>query len=386
VNKSEPLGIRLLLVEDDPDDAILTKALLKEAGLPAVVKHATTPEAALEELKKGESPEIVIVDYLLGEKTGTELAQELRAQGYQGPILLLTGQTERELIDEALNAGLSDYLVKGKIDAHSLERSIRYAIERDRVEKEKDIALAALRESEERYRQLASDLEKRVEERTAELESMSYSLAHDMRQYVRGISVNAGMLADELRGNLPTEQIESLERLESNAQHMHQMVEAILGHLRYGRAAVQKLDLDISAMASEVVDLLAKEGVASFGSSEITIESGMKAKGDPTLVRTLLQALLHNAWLYARKDGVLQVDVGFDTPRAAFFVSDHGSGFDPKYAERIFRPFERLHGDELPGTGIGLANARRIMQRHGGDLTVETSNSGTTFWFDLPTA
>jgi signal transduction histidine kinase len=123
---------------------------------------------------------------------------------------------------------------------------------------------------------------------------------------------------------------------------------------------------------------------------EVEIADGLRASGDPTLVRNLLQNLLENAWKFTRGRDPGRIEVGPGEPRddgaREFLVRDNGAGFAPEYADKLFRPFQRLHSEaQFSGHGIGLASVKRIVDRHGGDIRAEgREGGGATFWFALP--
>lgn len=146
--------------------------------------------------------------------------------------------------------------------------------------------------------------------------------------------------------------------------------------------------IDISQLASD----LARDLQAGDPSREVELEvaDGLSAFGDPALVRSLLQNLLDNAWKFTRRRTGARIEVGAGAPRQdggrEFFVRDNGAGFPAEYADKLFRPFQRLHSqDSFAGHGVGLASAKRIIDRHGGDMRAEgREGEGATFWFTLP--
>ena len=222
-------------------------------------------------------------------------------------------------------------------------------------------------------------LERQMLDRADQLESLSYSMAHDMRQYLRGIANNATLLARDLEGTISAEQGTAINRLAENAKRMHAMVEGILDHLRVRRAPLNSKPVDLSKLGEEVA-----ESVQPSGSQPVVhfiVQPGMWVKGDADLLQTVITNLFENAHKYATG----HVRFGFDPVRQAYYVKDEGPGFDPEYADKIFKPFFRLHGQEKPGTGIGLPNALGIVERHGGKMWAESEGDGkgATFFFTL---
>jgi signal transduction histidine kinase len=166
---------------------------------------------------------------------------------------------------------------------------------------------------------------------------------------------------------------------------MNELIDGLMMVTRVSREAVRPRRVDFSAAAAEIVGDMRRAEPARH--VEVTIEPGMHAHGDLTLLRTLLQNLIGNAWKYTRKVGEARIWVTRDAQAPnGFCVSDNGVGFDPRYAQRLFTPFQRLHSaSEYEGTGVGLATARRIVERHGGSIRAESlPDAGASFHFTLP--
>ncbi len=258
---------------------------------------------------------------------------------------------------------------------------------------ERKQAEAALRESEARLRKLSEELDQRVRERTAELEdanreleAFSYSVSHDLRAPLRSIDGFSAALTRYYSGKLDAQGEDYLNRVRASAQHMGQLIEDILGLSRATRAEMHRQSVDLSALAGEVLAGLRE--AQPDRRVETVITAAMVAEGDPHLLRIVLDNLLGNAWKYTGRWPVARIEFGERTQAGEhiFFVRDNGAGFDPAYAEKLFKPFQRLHTeDEFPGTGIGLALVQRIVRRHGGRVWAEGAvNKGATVYFTLP--
>jgi signal transduction histidine kinase len=227
------------------------------------------------------------------------------------------------------------------------------------------------------------ELERRVTERTAELEAanremegFTYSISHDLRAPLRAIVSSSRMLEEDFGPQLTPEANALLERQRSAALKMATLIEDLLNFSRIGRQEIRKRAIDLSALAADVVE--------EYGEGcSVEVQPGMEFQGDPALIRLVLQNLIENACKYSPGGGRVRVGTVQTDEGLAYFVADQGIGFDMQYAERIFRPFERLHRDgEFEGTGIGLANVRRIVERHGGKVWAEsTPGQGSTFYF-----
>jgi signal transduction histidine kinase len=235
------------------------------------------------------------------------------------------------------------------------------------------------------------ELEKLVAERTRdlvavnrELESFSHAVSHDLRAPLRAISGFGEALATEHAAGLDPEGRLLLDRIRAAAQRMEQLVEALLRLARVARMELRDDDVDLSALAREVAAELRDPG----GAVEVVIQDGVRVRGDPSLLRDVLQNLLENALKFTRNTPAGRVELAaVDGPGGRIcLVRDNGAGFDLAYASRLFTPFQRLHPpEEFEGTGLGLATVQRIVHRHGGRIWAEGAPGlGATFFFTLP--
>lgn len=259
-------------------------------------------------------------------------------------------------------------------------------IETLRLRAEKQTAEAALRE-------VMGDLERRVGERTAELEQVnreleafSYSISHDLRAPLRAIDGFAEALDEECGELLNPACKDYLARIRGAAQRMGDLIDDMIDLARISHTEITTAAVDLSALAAEVGAELAEAEPSR--SVHLTVAPGLVAQGDPVLLRGLLQNLFENAWKYTAHVSPPQVEFGqtrLPWGEPAFFVRDNGAGFDMAFADRLFRPFSRLHrAEEYPGTGIGLATVARIASRHGGRVWAEGAKGrGATFYFVL---
>jgi len=240
---------------------------------------------------------------------------------------------------------------------------------------------------------LYQSLEKRVEERTRELEhanheleTFSYSVSHDLQAPLRHIMSYSELLTREHPEALDDESRVWLDRIQASAAHMTDLIQSLLRLSRYTRLEMRLTLVDLSRIAQEEVALLREESPAR--PAEIRIEEGLEARGDESLLRILVHNLLANAWKFTSKRETAQIEFGA-TPQAdgapVYFVRDNGTGFNMQYADKLFGPFQRLHAaKDFSGTGIGLATVKRIVQRHNGNVWAEAEvGKGATFYFTL---
>ncbi len=236
------------------------------------------------------------------------------------------------------------------------------------------------------------ELENRVQVRTAdlqaknaELEGFTYSISHDMRAPLRALVSNSRILLEDEGLHVSSEGRQRLDRLVTVSMHMAQLVDDLLQYARLGTMSLHRETIDLSALARHTAEqVLAERPTCTL---VIDIEPGLAATGDSRLVGMLLFNLLDNACKYARPTAKPRATLGcklVDAERV-FFVTDNGIGFEMAFVGKLFNAFERLHGSEYPGTGIGLANVKRIVERHGGRVWAEGEPGvGATFCFTLP--
>lgn len=243
------------------------------------------------------------------------------------------------------------------------------------------------RERENEIRRLNTDLEQRtlsLQLLNQELESFSYSLAHDLRTPLRSINAYSEMLVSGEVGELQGEAGKMLRTIQRNSRRMTQLMDDFLAFFRVARKDVKQEQI---AMAAVVREAIATVQVDHKRSINFRVGKLPAAKGDPAMVLQIFVNLLSNAVKFTAQREQAEVEIGALPQRrpTVYYVKDNGVGFNMKYYSRLFGVFERLHRrEEFDGTGIGLAIVQKIVQRHGGTVWAEsTLEQGATFYFTL---
>lgn len=225
----------------------------------------------------------------------------------------------------------------------------------------------------------------RLEEVNGDLESFSYSVAHDLRAPARRIEGFAEMLTDDHPQGMTDEAVRIAERIKAAARRMSELIDGLISLARTGRSELTIGVVDLAARARAIVAALRDSSPGRVVTVEIA--EPLEARGDARLLGAVLDNLLGNAWKFTGKEPNARIEVGVDRTKTpwVYFVRDNGSGFNPAQAHRLFGVFQRLHTEEaFPGTGIGLATVERIIRRHGGRVWAEGAvGQGATFFFTV---
>lgn len=347
---------------------------------------------AVEQINQGvmitdASGRIVYVNPHFCESTGYRREEILG----RNPRVLSSGETApevyRHLWDTLLNGETwrGELLNRRKDESLYWESNVISPVRNDAGEITHFVAvkedISARKEVEDEVQQLAAELA----EKNRELESFGYTVSHDLRAPLRAIDGFVSLALENAGAEMGQEAREYLKRAKAGAGRMGRLIEDMLELARLSRREMRRDTVSLSRMATDIAAELRQ--AEPQRQVEFAIEDGLMDSADPVLLRNVLQNLLGNAWKFTRKTPHARIAFGRRTGDGAprYFVKDNGAGFDMKFADRLFVPFQRLHSQaEFDGTGVGLASVARILQRHGGDIAAQAApGSGATFDFSL---
>ena len=371
------------MIEDEARDAALVEHTLKEEGFSFALKRVETQADFLRELERFH-PEVILSDHGLPSFDGFSALSLAQQKAPDTPFIFVTGSLGEEMTAQALKSGAADFVLKHHLGTlgPAVHRALRQAEHRRQR-----------RHAEEETRRLNQELEHRVAERTAELEAankeleaFSYSVSHDLRAPLRHIEGFVEILLSTKAASLDGEANGFLRTIAESSRQMGRLIDDLLAFSRTARAELRKSRLPLAEMVESLIRDLRKE--TESRQVEWVIGDLPQIEADPALLRQVLLNLLNNALKYTRTRKLARIEFGTlpSETEHILFVRDNGVGFDMRYVHRLFGVFQRLHrAADFEGTGVGLANVRRIISRHGGRTWAEGQvNGGATFYFTLP--
>jgi signal transduction histidine kinase len=376
--------VRVLLIDDDRDDYLLTRDLFAEIrGRRYQLDWVADYKAGLETLCRGEH-DVYLLDFRLGEKTGLELLEAARAEGrHPGPVILLTGQSEWEVDLAAMKSGAADFLEKGRLDATLLERSVRYALQQRRHEIELERKVRERTEALARANNALQEADRRKDEFLA-------TLAHELRNPLAPIRNALEIM--RVAGNR-TDAIESARTIVE--RQVGQMVRLINDLLDVSRITRGKLALTNERVAvAEVVETALETSRPLLDEAQLRFVKALPpqpiyVQGDRFRLAQVLSNLLNNSAKYTEPGGSVTLSVRREEGQVAICVSDTGVGIPTEVLPHVFELFTQVDRNlnrSQGGLGIGLALVQQLVTMHGGSVTAHSDgiDKGAEFTIRLP--
>jgi PAS domain S-box-containing protein len=360
--RAEQQRARLAAIVDFSDDAIIGKTL----------------EGVITSWNRGAQQ---MFGYVANEIIGTSISR-----------LVPTGREDEErMILDSLSRGEGKQFdtVRRRQDGRDMDVSVTISPVRDSVGHVVGISEVARDITERRQSEVAlARAKSAAEAASGELEAFSYSVAHDLRAPLRGMSGFARILLDDYADKLDADGQDCLQEIQSNAQKMGALIDGLLSLSRVTRSDWRPARIDLSALVRTIAAACATEEPGRELS--LVVEDHLSADMDPQLAQALFDNLIGNAWKFTANVPVAHIEFGAIEKDGVLtlFLRDNGAGFDVAHANKLFAPFQRLHTlAEFPGTGIGLATVQRVVHRHGGRIWAEGKvGQGAVFFFVLPGA
>lgn len=378
MEKLEKKLIKVLLVEDDEDDYVLTESLLSEISLGSYkVDWVTAYDVALEKLA-GDAYDVCLLDYHLGAHTGLELLREAKARNYDIPIILLTGQGDQETDVEAMRAGAADYLIKGELNSSKLERSIRYSLQQKSNEQEKLQLI------------LAQEARAQAEDANRTKDEFLAMVSHELRTPLNAMLGWVQVL--RLRKNDEQALDKAVEAIERGAKLQSKFIEDLLDVTRIANNTLrlEMQTVELNSLLESCIDAIRPSAEAKKLKVEVRFDNPKKiyVSGDPERLQQIVSNLLTNAVKFTPQDGRITIALAKSETDAEIIVKDSGIGISPDFIPHVFDRYRQAdtHSKRQGGLGLGLSIAQRLVDMHGGAINAESEGAdrGATFIVRLP--
>ncbi len=384
-NSDANTAVKVLLVDDDEDDAIITQALLQQSSVPRFeIDWVRSYDAGLTRLKEHHH-DISLLDYNLGSRTGIDFLRAAHSDCQHAPIIMLTGQGNESLVLEALESGAIDYIPKRNISSENLQRAICHGMEKIRLQTE----LAAHQRELERTNH-------ELKQRTDEIQRFYHLLAHELKTPLTAASEFVNILLEGIPGSLNTEQSEYLQLIQGCCGHLNRNINDLY---EITRLETGKLSLDLQSeplpnLIAEVLRYLRPKSQAKGISLQTSLAPNLpNVMMDAQRIRQVLLNLVGNALKFTDPTGRILVEACEDPlcpGRVRIGIQDTGVGIPQDQLNGIFERLYQVEDDPSgmsPGLGLGLFICREIVKLHKGTMSVtSTVGKGSIFCFTLPCA
>jgi light-regulated signal transduction histidine kinase (bacteriophytochrome) len=311
----------------------------------------------------------VILDLNLPDSQGYDTFEAVEKMSGEVPVIVLTCNSDLKLAMKAMSHGAQDYLFKETINAEVMVRSIRYAIERNKLVQEQKAITSELQRS------------------NAELQQFVYVASHDLQEPLRMVTSFLSLMERTFKHQLDPKAKEYIDYALEGGNRMRDLINDVLAYSRLDAHGKKFAPVDMNAVIAEVLTTL-RETIEE-NKADVTVDPLPTVAADESQMMQVMQNLIGNALKFHGPDRpIIRISSSPEEREWTISVKDNGIGLDMADAEKIFLMFQRLNNrDEYPGTGIGLAVAKKIVERHGGRIWVESKlGKGATFFFTIPTA
>lgn len=365
--------IRILYMEDDPGLVRLFEKRMAKKGY--LISIAPNGREGLRMFSEEGPFDMLLVDYQMPELNGLQVLEELMTIDPRPAVIMLTGAGNEEIAVESMKKGAYDYIQKD-IDGRYfrlLPIVIEESVKRYRMEAEK-------RRMQQELKKYAQELERS----NKELQQFAYVVSHDLKEPLHTIQGFAKYIEETYGEDLDEQGNEFLGYIIEGTQRMERLIEGLLEYSRVKFKGIKLKDIDSGALVDNVVKDL--KATIDKRSAKVTYEALPTIRGNERQLNRLFQNLIDNAIKYCR-DRKPQVHIRAEKQENAwqFSVQDNGIGIDPRYGEKIFAIFQRLHSKEFTGDGLGLAICKKIVENHRGEIWVKSRyGEGATFYFTIP--
>jgi signal transduction histidine kinase len=376
--------ISILYLEDSTIDFELSLSLLRRAGIEHQAKRVQTEADFTSALQTG-CADLILADYALPSFDGMSALQLARKECPETPFIFVSGAIGEELAIDSLHSGATDYVFKHRMERLSpaVSRALMQANDR-RARKSAEAELESLLKREQTGRAQAEEQARELMQVNAELEQFAYVASHDLQEPLRMVKLYSQLLARRYTKFLDETGLEFIKIIEDGVDRMHHLIEDLLSYSRISHDEAQSLHpVELNSVVRRTLDGLAP----ALQEHQATVDVGSLPTilGDGDRMSYVFQNLLTNSLKY-RNSHPPHIEIAATKDGSDWVVSvkDNGIGFEQQYAEDVFGLFKRLHGNRYPGTGIGLAIVRRVVEQHGGRIWAQSApNEGTSFFFTM---
>lgn len=359
-----PFGkpIKILLIEDNPGDVRLFQNEIEKTGnhwyeLKSSQDLQSAPQQFIES-----GPDLILLDLSLPDSFGIKTISNAQKILKDIPIIVLTGLDDEEIGFEAIKNGAQDFLCKGDLDSQTIKKSIWYSLERHRARQ-------------------------KLEQSNRDLESFASVASHDLKEPLRKVISFGDRLLEKYYDKIDEQGQDYLNRMIKATERMHDFIDSLLEFSKSAKSSNAFEKIDLNHILDEVLSDLDERIMQTKG--EVTVEPLPTITANKLQIYQLFQNLISNALKFQNPEATPSINISANQLSENFWeisVRDNGIGFDQKYLDKIFNPFERLHDkNKFEGSGMGLAICRKIVERHGGNLTaISEPEKGATFHIIIP--